>query len=224
MQQGVERGGRLILASASPRRQEALRALGLPHEIVVSDAEERLGPLPDPTDPRPAARAKAEDVSGRHPDALVLAGDTVVAIGGEALGKPHAPARAIGMLERLRGERHTVNTAISVRSPWIAAESVVVAPLKMRGYSDAEIAAYVATGEPLDCAGAYDIHRQGGALIEAAEGCFSAIVGLPIAEACRLLARAGITLQHDPAAVCSALYGRRCLAADGLTRSRCLPE
>jgi nucleoside triphosphate pyrophosphatase len=214
----------LILASASPRRQEALRALGQPHEIVISDAEERLGPQSDPTDPRPAAHAKAEDVLTRHPDALVLAGDTIVAGDGEALGKPLRPDRAAGMLKRLRGAPHTVNSAVVVRGGGTSEAGLVIAPLTMRRYSDQEIAEYVATGEPLDCAGAYDIHRRGGALIESVEGCFSAIVGLPIAEACRLLAHAGIAPQEEPAVVCSALYGRRCLAADPLTRPRCLPE
>ena len=196
----------------------------MPHEVVTSDAEDHLGPLVDPTDPRRAARAKAEDVASRHPDALVLAGDTIVAVDGEALGKPHTPARALEMLRRLRGTRHTVNTGVSLRSTGAAQDSLVIAPLTMRRYSDEEIVEYVDTGEPLDCAGAYDIHRRGGALIESAEGCFSAIVGLPIAEACRLLTRAGVSLRKDPADVCGALYGRRCLAADPLTRSRCLPE
>jgi septum formation protein len=215
---------RLILASASPRRQEALRALGLPHEVVVSDAEERLGPLADPTDPRPAARAKAADVAARHPDAIVLAGDTIVAVDGDALGKPHTPERAIEMLRRLRGRRHTVNSAVTVHTAAGASDSLVIAPLKMREYANDEVARYVATGEPLDCAGAYDIHNLGGALIESAEGCFSAIVGLPIVEACRLLARAGLRPSEDPVTACSALYGRRCLAAEPLSRSRCLPE
>ena len=215
---------RLILASASPRRQEALRALGIPHDVVVSDAEDRLGPQPDPTDPRPAAQAKADDVFTRHTDAIVLAGDTIVAVDGEALGKPIRPERASAMLTRLRGTRHTVNTAVVVRSADGAESGLVIAPLTMRAYSDGEVAEYVATGEPLDCAGAYDVHRLGGALIASVEGCFSGIVGLPIAEACRLLARAGVTSEHEPAVVCSALYDRPCLAADPLTRPRCLTQ
>jgi septum formation protein len=215
---------RLILASASPRRQEALRALGLAHEIAVSHAEERLPPPPDPTDPIPAARAKAADVLERYPAAVVLAGDTIVAVDGTALGKPGTPERAAGMLRRLRGRRHAVHTAVAIHSGAGAAESCVVAPLAMRDYSDAEIERYVASGEPLDCAGAYDIHRLGGALVASAEGCFSAIVGLPIVETCRLLAQAGVALDAEPAAVCTSLYGRRCLAADALTRPRCLAQ
>jgi len=215
---------RLILASASPRRQEALRALGLPHDIVVSHAEERLPPPPDPTDPTPAARAKAADVLSQHPDAVVLAGDTIVAVNRTALGKPGTPERAAEMLRRLRGRRHAVHTAVAVHSATTAKDSCVVAPLAMRDYTDAEIERYVASGEPLDCAGAYDIHKLGGALVASYEGCFSAIVGLPIVETCRVLAEAGVTPTTDPAAVCIALYGRPCLAADPLTRPRCLAQ
>ena len=214
----------LILASASPRRQEALRALRLPHEIVVSHAEDHLPPPPDPTDPTPAARAKAADVAAHRPEALVLAGDTIVAIERTALGKPGTPDRAIEMLRRLRGRPHAVHTAIAVRSAHGESAACIVAPLTMRDYSDREIDRYVATGEPLDCAGAYDIHRLGGPLVASAEGCFSAIVGLPIAETCLQLARAGVDVTAEPADVCAGLYGRPCLAADRLTRPRCLAQ
>jgi septum formation protein len=220
----------LILASASPRRQEALRALGLPHEIVVSHAEDSLPPSPDPTDPTPAARAKAADVLSTHRHALVLAGDTIVALDGgaqgpRALGKPGTSERAAEMLRRLRGQRHAVHTAVVVQAnDGLIGETCIAAPLTMREYSDHEIERYVESGEPLDCAGAYDVHKLGGALVESIEGCFSAIVGLPIAEACRLLSAAGQRLDADPVAVCAALYGRPCLAADPLTRSRCLAQ
>ncbi len=214
----------LILASASPRRQEALRALGLPHEVVVSHAEDRLPPSPDPTDPTPAARAKAADVLAQRPEAIVLAGDTIVAVDGAALGKPGTPESASDMLRRLRGRPHAVHTAIAVHSSHATSAACIVAPLTMRDYSDDEIERYVATGEPLDCAGAYDIHRLGGALVAQAQGCFSAIVGWPIAEACRQLARAGLEVGAQPADVCAGLYGRPCLAANPLTRARCLAE
>lgn len=212
----------LILASASPRRQEALKALGLAHSIAVSNAEDHLPPPAVPTDPLPAARAKAADVRASHLDAVVIAGDTIVAIDGDALGKPGVPMRASQMLRRLRARHHAVHTGVVVATPDATTEACIVAPLTMRRYSDDEIDRYVATGEPLDCAGAYDVHRLGGALIDSIDGCFSAIVGLPIVEASRLLAEAGITPETDPVSVCSALYGRACLAASPLTRARCL--
>ena len=215
---------RLILASASLRRQEALKALGLEHQIVISHAEDHLPPQPDPTDPLPAAHAKAADVLNQHPDALVLAGDTIVVVGGAALGKPGTPENAVSMLRTLRGRRHAVHTAITVATAQSRTHSRVVAPLAMRDYSDEEVDQYVATGEPLDCAGAYDIHRQGGQLIASVEGCFSAIVGLPIAQTVGLLEQTGVTIPLDAAEVCSALYRRPCLASRALTRPRCLPE
>ncbi len=214
----------LVLASASPRRQEALRALGLDFEIVVSHAEENLAPLPDPTDPLPIARVKAEDVASQRPDAIVLAGDTIVCYGTRALGKPGTPAVAVEMLRELRGRRHEVRTAMVVKTADGETSCSIRAPLTMRDYSDAEIAAYVATGEPLDCAGAYDIHKKGGSLIVSTEGCFSCIVGLPIAATAQLLREAGVPLPLDPAETCSDLYRRPCLAADPLTRPRCFPH
>jgi len=215
---------RLILASASPRRQEALKALGMDHQIVISHAEDSLPPPPDPTDPLPAAHAKAADVLTQHPDALVLAGDTIVVVGGVALGKPGTPENAVSMLRTLRGRRHAVHTAIAVVTEDGTRDSRVIAPLVMRDYSDDEVNCYVATGEPLDCAGAYDIHRLGGQLIASVAGCFSAIVGLPIAQTVGLLEQSGVTIPLDAAEVCSALYRRPCLASSMLTRPRCLPE
>lgn len=211
----------LILASASPRRREALAALGVRHAVAVSHAEETLGAEVDPSDPVPPAVAKAIDVSAQHPGATVLAGDTIVTVDGTALGKPGTPAAAVAMLRTLRGRRHTVRTAVALVAAAGTAASEVAAPLTMRDYSDDEIEAYVATGEPLDCAGAYDVHREGSRLIAEVEGCFSAIVGLPLVEAVRLLRRAGIAVVKDPAAVCGALYGRPCLAAAPDTAERC---
>lgn len=215
---------RLILASASPRRQEALKALGVEHQIVVSHAEDSLPPQPDPTDPLPVARAKFADVLKQHPDALVLAGDTIVVVGGVALGKPGTPENAAAMLYMLRGRQHAVHTAMTVGTKEGAIDSRVFAPLCMRDYADEEVDTYVATGEPLDCAGAYDIHRLGGQLIASVEGCFSAIVGLPVAETALLLERAGVSVPRAATEVCGMLYGRTCLAASPLTRTRCLPE
>ncbi len=208
--------------------------MGVAHEVAVSDVEERLPPLDDPCDPAPLALAKARDISAQHPDAIVLGGDTIVTVEGEALGKPGTPEVAHGMLRRLRGRRHAVRTALALVHPTGEAQGAggpggeaqgqVVAPLTMLDYSDIEITQYVATGEPLDCAGGYDIHREGGALIASVEGCFSCIVGLPIAEAARLLRSAGVDAPNDPAKVCADLYGRPCLAATASTRSRCLSE
>jgi septum formation protein len=213
---------RVILASASPRRQEALRTLGVTHTVVVSHVEASLPSLSHPTDPSPVAVAKAQDIASRYPDAVILAGDTIVTVDELALGKPESPEDAGRMLRRLRGKRHVVRTALAVASRGDIRVSEVPAPLTMREYSDEEIETYVASGEPLDCAGAYDIHRQGGRLIAHVEGCFSAIVGMPVVEAARLLRGVEVELERDPAVVCTQLYGRRCLAAEPATMFQCI--
>ncbi|MGH2367905.1 MAG: Maf family protein [Chloroflexota bacterium] len=215
---------RLILASRSPRRQEALAALGLDFEIVVSRAEESLPPQPDPTDPVPLAAAKAQDIAAHQPDATVLAGDTIVVVDGQALGKPAGPPEARAMLRLLRGKEHVVRTGLALAHRGRLATAEVACPLLMRAYDETEIERYVASGEPLDCAGAYDVHRQGGALVARVAGCFSAVVGLPIAETARLLAGAGIRASHDPAVVCARLYGRACPAARQETAMACHPN
>jgi septum formation protein len=212
---------RLLLASRSPRRHEALAALGLEFDVVVSQAEADLPPPPDPTDPLPAAAAKALDAAAEHPAAVVLAGDTIVALGRQALGKPGTPAAARQMLAALRGRDHAVRTAVAVVHHGRLQSAEVACPLRMRAYADDEIARYVASGEPLDCAGAYDVHRLGGALVERLDGCFSTVVGLPIVEAARLLRLAGITIPSDPAQVCTQLYGRPCLALQPETAHWC---
>jgi septum formation protein len=216
---------RLVLASRSPRRQEALTALGVPFETFVSDVELRLGTQADPTDPLPIAVAKALDGAAHDPDAVVLAGDTIVVVDDRALGKPAHPADAADMLRQLKGRRHAVRTAIATATATtrevMAAE--VASPVRMRRYPDDEIVRYVDTGEPLDCAGAYDVHRLGGALVEEVEGCLSAVVGLPVVASARALVAAGIGVPQDPVAICTRLYGRPCLAGRPALESRCLP-
>jgi septum formation protein len=234
---GAPPAGGVVLASRSPRRQEALTALGVAYETVVSAAEETLGPQPDPADPVPVARAKCLDVAGHRPHATVLAGDTIVDLSGTPLGKPEGPAGAREMLVRLRDRDHQVRSAVAVATPGAALSGgpapagpgtlttcEVVSPVRMGAYTDATIARYVASGEPLDCAGAYDVHRQGGALVAAVGGCFGAVVGLPIVAAAALLREAGVAVPADAAAVCARLYGRPCLAATPETAGHCRPS
>jgi septum formation protein len=204
----------LVLASRSPRRRES-----------------RLGPLPDPTDPIPVATAKAVDVLASRPDAVVIGGDTIVDLQGDALGKPDGADGATAMLSRLKARRHAVRSAVAVATaepPPAVGGAVqrtceVAAPVRMRDYGPLEIERYVASGEPLDCAGAYDVHRLGGALVEAVEGCFSAVVGLPLVAAVTLLQEAGVRVPEEPAQTCARLAGRPCLAQRQETAGRCAP-
>jgi septum formation protein len=212
----------LILASRSPRRLEALAALGLRFAAEASPVEADLPPLADPTDPVPIAAAKAQDVATHYPDRVVLAGDTIVVLGHEALGKPADAADAAAMLRKLRGREHVVRTGLAVCKAGHLALAEVACPLLMREYADDEIGTYVASDEPLDCAGAYDVHRIGGALVAQVEGCFAAVVGFPIAQAAAMLQAAGVAVPRDPAQVCTELYGRPCLALQTETAAACL--
>ena len=177
----------ILLASASPRRRELLTEIGLSFTVRVSDADESV---PEGTDPREAvvtvARRKAEAVLAEAPeDAIVIAADTTVDLNGRSLGKPKDEADAIAMLLSLAGREHHVHTgvAIAYRGRMLA-EADTTAVL-FRPFDRAEAEAYVATGEPMDKAGAYGIQGKGGALVTSIRGEFDNVVGLP----CRLVDR-----------------------------------
>lgn len=172
---------RLVLASASPRRRALLRLVGLPFRVAPAELDER--PRPGET-PRALAarlaRAKALAVAAEH-DELVLAADTVVVLDGAALGKPADADEAAAMLRQLRGRRHEVYTAIAVRDArGRLVEGGTTSAVWLRWLSDSEIATYVASGEPLDKAGAYAVQSRAFALVERLEGCYANVVGLPL--------------------------------------------
>jgi len=147
------------------------------------------------------ALAKARAIARRVGQGVVLGADTIVVIDGELLGKPAGPDEARAMLRRLRGREHEVITGVAVvdartgRSDTVS----VVSRVRMADYGEAEIAAYVASGEPLDKAGAYAIQARGAALVAGLEGSLSNVVGLPLAETARLLAAFGVQLSDPPA-------------------------
>jgi septum formation protein len=184
---------KLVLASASPRRQELLARVGLPFTVEVSRVDEtpRPGEMPEELAER-LALAKARDVAARHAAGLVIGADTVVARHGRIYGKPRDEAAA-AMLRDLRGGPHRVVTGIAVvrASDGAVRSAVVPATVVMRPYGEAEITAYVATGEPMDKAGAYDAQGEGSRLIERVDGPFLAVVGLPLDELVPLLRALG---------------------------------
>jgi septum formation protein len=143
------------------------------------------------------ALAKARAVAAREGEGVVLGADTIVVIEGAVLGKPAGPDEARAMLRRLRGRQHEVITGVAVVEARTGrAETVaVVSRVRMADYDEAAIEAYVATGEPLDKAGAYAIQGAGGALVAGLEGSFSNVVGLPLAETARLLAAFGVPVR-----------------------------
>jgi septum formation protein len=134
-------------------------------------------------------------------DGIVLGADTIVVIDGEALGKPAGPDEARAMLRRLANREHQVITGVAVvdARSGRADATAVVTRVRMAGYGEADIDAYLETGEPLDKAGAYGIQGWGGALVVGYEGSFSNVVGLPLEETARLLAAFGVPLSAPPA-------------------------
>ena len=144
---------------------------------------------------------KARAVARRLTDGIVLGADTIVALDGEPLGKPSGPEQARAMLSRLRGREHEVITGIAVVDARTgrAARTAVTSRVRMADYGEREIDAYVASGEPLDKAGAYAIQGGGGALVAGLEGSYSNVVGLPLAETARLLAAFGVAVSEPPA-------------------------
>jgi septum formation protein len=184
----------IILASASPRRRELLSLLGIAFEIVVSPAEE---PAPD-TGEDPAfyaarmARLKAAAVAGLHPEAVVIGADSVVAVGDVILGKPVDAAEAERMLGLLAGRTHRVITGCAIFAPHREPDVFTVATeVTMTAIPEPVIAAYVATGEPMDKAGAYAIQGQAAGFVAAINGSYTNVVGLPLAEVLERLSRRG---------------------------------
>ena len=182
---------RLILASASPRRRELLACAGFEFEVRASRTDEipQPGELPE-SFARRAARDKALAVAAAElPGSLVLGADTIVVAGDEILGKPTDPADASRMLRRLSGIAHRVITGVCVvRSPQqVEALTYETTTVTFRSLDEAEIAAYVASGEPMDKAGAYGIQGLASKFVTRVEGCYFNVVGLPMAAVYDLL-------------------------------------
>jgi septum formation protein len=187
---------RLVLASQSPRRRELLAQLGFALEVRPAHADESVAPGEPPREyVLRVARDKARAVQGD----VVLAADTAVVLGDEVLGKPADAADARRMLRALSGTTHEVLTAVVVRRAAIRIEldAVVSTRVRFAPLSPAEVDWYVASGEPLDKAGAYAIQGAGGVFVLGVEGSVSNVVGLPLAESAALLRRAGLSLPWE---------------------------
>jgi septum formation protein len=185
----------LTLASQSPRRRELLAGLGIALDVRPAQTDESVLPGEGPRDyVARVAREKARAVAGE----VVLAADTSVVLGRRILGKPRDVDDAAEMLRALSGAAHEVLTAVCVRRNGpglpIEREALVATAVRFRPLTEAEIAWYVATGEPLDKAGAYALQGAGGVLVESVEGSVSGVVGLPLVESVALLAEAGFPL------------------------------
>ena len=193
---------RLVLASASPRRRELLQQLGVRFTHESADIDE----TPAPGEPplvyvERVASEKAEAVYQHHAreGALVLAADTTVVIRGEVLGKPRDRDEGMSMLGRLSGRRHWVFTAICLRHAGGSDAELVGTEVRFVKLSPETCAAYLATDEPWDKAGAYAIQGVGGALVSSIRGSYSNVVGLPLSETWQMLRRHGLGTALDPA-------------------------
>ncbi|MCU0305622.1 MAG: Maf family protein [Thermoanaerobaculales bacterium] len=192
---GPADASRIVLASGSPRRRELLELLGARFEVR---------PAPDEEPPRPgeaptayavrAARAKAEAVAAVHPRSPVLGSDTVVEIDGRVLGKPRSTGEAAAMLRQLSGRAHRVHTAVALVVAGRCRSLLDTAEVRFSEINDETIAWYVATGEPLDKAGAYAVQGAGGVLVESVAGSPQTVVGLPLHRLPELFEASGLDL------------------------------
>ena len=181
----------LILASGSPRRRELLDLMGLTYTVETPDVDESFSGRPSET-VMEISRRKAAAVAARHSDSVIIAADTLVFADG-ALGKPHTPERAKEMLRSLAGNWHHVYTGITVintRSGRVL-RNVDKTRVHLVPMTEQEIDAYVATGEPLDKAGAYGIQGMGGMFVDRIDGSYSNVVGLPMSMLRIMLAQVG---------------------------------
>ena len=182
----------LILASASPRRQELLRNAGIEFEVQPADIVE--DPLTGETAKDCAerlARDKALAIAQKRPDDIVLGADTVVVIDAQILGKPADSADAALMLRLLSGRTHQVITGVCLVAGGRALVASETTSVTMREVSEREIAGYVATGEPMDKAGAYAIQGIASRWIPRIEGDYSNVVGLPVARVWQMIRELG---------------------------------
>lgn len=185
-------GPRLVLASASPRRADVLRQLGLDPVIRPADVDETYEPGETPSKHvERLARAKADALVVVESDALIIAGDTVVVDGDLVLGKPAGREEAVEMLLSLSGRRHVVMSGIAIAGAHGVVSRVVETVVRFREISAEDAARYVATEEPLDKAGAYGIQGLGAALVTGLEGDYYSVVGFPVVAFVDLLAEAG---------------------------------
>ena len=219
---------KVILASNSPRRQQFFQDLGIPFLAESADIDESPAPN-EPPDEMVArlALAKSLTVAARHTsgaaerdpvpphDILVIGADTVVAVEGELLGKPADADEARSMLVRLRARTHQVHTALAlalVAGGDLKCKRCLLntTTVKMRDYSEDEIAAYIATGDSMDKAGAYAIQHPRFRPVQSLSGCPAGVMGLPVADLLRLLADFNLTVKRSPVQICPALTGLQC--------------
>jgi septum formation protein len=190
---GAVTAPRVILASQSPRRRELLALVGIPHRVQPADVDETHGPGEEPAaHALRLAREKAAVVAAGDPEALVIGSDTIVVVDGDVLGKPRDEAHAAQMLTRLSGRSHVVMTAVAVQWRGRERSAVEVVGVTFHPLTVQDIHAYIATGEPMDKAGAYGIQGYGATIVERVDGDYFAVMGLPLQRLVRLMGELGV--------------------------------
>jgi len=184
---------RVVLASGSPRRRDLLNLIGISHEVRPANIDETMRSREAPRrHAERLAREKANAIAVRDPDLIVIGADTVVVINRKVLGKPTDAADAARMLGMLSGREHTVVTAVAVSRGRKLRSAVEEVRVKFRRLRDDEIEAYIATGEPMDKAGAYGIQGFGATIVERIEGDYFAVMGLPLGRLVGLMRDVGV--------------------------------
>ena len=188
----------LILGSASPRRRDLLEELGVSYQVVVSgvdETSETVGINPE-TLAEELALKKAQKIAAGLDSGVVLGADTIVTLDGRVYGKPSNNQEAIAMLQKLRNRTHTVVTGVALVNIYEKTTEVThdTTQVTMRNYTDNEISDYIATGGPLDKAGAYGIQNHDFHPASTTKGCYTNVIGLPLCRVSRLLTANGLLL------------------------------
>lgn len=186
----------IILASASPRREQLLRQVGCQFRILPSSAEENnAAEIPPSELVRAHAVAKAQDVARSTVEGdVVIGADTLVVLDGQVYGKPDNAAQACRMLGELSGRTHSVWSGIAVIRDGVSLSDAVETKVTISPLTSAQIRRYVETGEPMDKAGAYAVQGIGAVFVERIDGCYFNVVGLPLQALSRLLSKVGVEL------------------------------
>jgi MAF protein len=203
-----------ILASASPRRRYLIQLLGFHWQIMVAEVDEDSVHHPDPAqDVIRTAQLKSEAVVGiAPPDAVVAAADTTVDLDGQRLNKPADLKHARKMLLSLRGRIHQVHTGIVVANKvtGITITDVATIEVPFRNFNEEELEAYLASQDPLDKAGGYNIQHAGFHPVEYFAGCYAGVMGLPLCHLTRALIQTGVQIQVDIAHICQSTLEYHC--------------
>ncbi len=218
----VSNGTKILLASNSPRRRELMSLGDWTFSVSVTNVDESQRPAEAPGDyvlrlAEDKARAAAQVAAL---DQLVVAADTTVVDGDGLLGKPADAAEAVAMLKQLRGHRHQVYTGLAVLDPSSGRvlKDLCVTDVPMRGYSDAEIARYVESGDPFDKAGAYAIQHDEFHPVAGLAGCFASVMGLPLCHLLRLLEQLGVALDPGVPSRCQKFLNYPCPVSVAILR------